>query len=101
MSTPKFEWDKPNYNRSASHIMDNVQVVSDPYEAAAGSHAICILTEWDSFKTLNYKQMFDKMLKPAFIFDGRNILDHAALRAEGFIVYALGKPLDPFLQKSY
>jgi UDPglucose 6-dehydrogenase len=39
------------------------------------------------------------MTKPAFIFDGRNILDHAKLREMGFVVYALGKPLDPFLRK--
>jgi UDPglucose 6-dehydrogenase len=38
------------------------------------------------------------MVKPAFVFDGRNILDHASLRELGFMVYALGKPLDPFLQ---
>ena len=41
------------------------------------------------------------MVKPAFVFDGRNILDHDYLRSIGFIVYALGKPLDPFLQKNY
>ncbi len=45
--------------------------------------------------------MYDKMTKPAFIFDGRNILDHNKLREIGFIVYALGKPLDPFLVKNY
>ena len=41
------------------------------------------------------------MVKPAFIFDGRNILDHDQLRSIGYIVYALGKPLDPFMQKNY
>ena len=41
------------------------------------------------------------MVKPAFVFDGRNILDHDRLRSIGFIVYALGKPLDPFIQKIY
>lgn len=46
-------------------------------------------------------QIYDSMVKPAFIFDGRNILDHAKLREIGFIVYALGKPLDPFLQRQY
>ena len=40
-------------------------------------------------------------MKPAFVFDGRNILDHEKLRSIGFIVYALGKPLDPFMQKNY
>ncbi|GFR44190.1 hypothetical protein Agub_g5373 [Astrephomene gubernaculifera] len=101
MSTPKFEWDRPNYSRSQSHMLDNVQVVSDAAAAAEGAHAICVLTEWDEFKTYDYQAMYDKMVKPAFIFDGRNILDHAKLREIGFIVYALGKPLDPFLIKGY
>ena len=70
-------------------------------DAVTDAHAICVLTEWDQFKTYDYKSMYAKMNKPAFVFDGRNILDHAALREIGFIVYALGKPLDPFLQKSY
>eukprot|EP00877_Chromochloris_zofingiensis_P011537 jgi/Chrzof1/6637/Cz19g03180.t1 len=78
-----------------------VQVVTDPYECAQGAHAICVLTEWDEFKTYDYQRLYESMMKPAFIFDGRNILDHEALRKIGFIVYALGKPLDPFLQKQY
>ena len=67
--------------------------------AAAGAHAIAILTEWDEFKTLDYERIYETMTKPAFIFDGRNVLDHAKLRDIGFIVYAIGKPLDPFIQK--
>lgn len=70
-------------------------------EAARGAHGICVLTEWDEFKGYDYQQVYDAMVKPAFIFDGRNILDHQKLRDIGFIVYALGKPLDPFLQKHY
>ncbi|KAG2493896.1 hypothetical protein HYH03_007833 [Edaphochlamys debaryana] len=101
LSAPKFEWDRPNYSRSQSHMLENVQVVSDAAQAADGAHAICVLTEWDQFKTLDFKTMYEKMTKPAFIFDGRNILDHAKLREIGFIVYALGKPLDPFLVKGY
>ncbi len=49
----------------------------------------------------DYQAIYDTMVKPAFVFDGRNILDHQKLRDIGFIVYALGKPLDPFLQKHY
>ncbi|MEW5298888.1 MAG: hypothetical protein WDW36_001962 [Sanguina aurantia] len=101
LSTPKFEWDRPNYSKSSSIMLDNVTIVKDVYAATEGSHAIAVLTEWDMYKTLDYKRMFDSMIKPAFIFDGRNILPHEALREIGFIVYALGKPLDPFLQKSY
>jgi UDPglucose 6-dehydrogenase len=63
----------------------------DPYAAAAGAHALAILTEWDSYKTLDYQRIFDVMQKPAFLFDGRNILDHAALHKIGFEVYSIGK----------
>lgn len=65
------------------------------------SHAIGVLTEWDEFRNYDYQKIYDSMVKPAFIFDGRNILDHQKLRDIGFIVYALGKPLDPFIQKNY
>lgn len=101
LTTPKFEWDRPLYTKSASSILENVTVSEDPLSAADGAHAICILTEWDCFKSYDYKELYEKMSKPAFIFDGRNILPHEELRQIGFIVYALGKPLDPFLQKNY
>ncbi|CAL1130346.1 unnamed protein product [Cladocopium goreaui] len=62
-----------------------------PQEACDGAHAIVVLTEWDEFKTYDYKSFYDKMMKPAFLFDGRNMLDHAALVDIGFEVHALGK----------
>ena len=64
----------------------------DPYAAAAGAHAIAILTEWPSFATLDYEAIFASMAKPAFLFDGRNILDHSHLYEIGFNVYAIGQP---------
>ena len=35
--------------------------------------------------------MYDSMLKPAFIFDGRKILNHSALSEIGFHVETIGK----------
>lgn len=46
------------------------------YDACKGSHGLCILTEWDEFKNLDYAKIHEGMVKPAFVFDGRNILDH-------------------------
>lgn len=66
----------------------------DAYSACEGSHAIAVLTEWDEFKSLDYERIYKSMAKPAFLFDGRNILDHDALRKIGFEVHAIGKP-DP------
>eukprot|EP00808_Paulinella_micropora_P012701 g31444.t1 len=67
-----------------------VTVEDDPYEAAKGSHAIAIMTEWPMFKDLDYHRMFETMEKPAFVFDGRKIIDTAALRKIGFDVHAIG-----------
>jgi len=64
----------------------------DPYTAVYESHAVVVLTEWDEFKTIDYKKVYDLMRKPAFIFDGRNILDHTKLSQLGFVVHAIGKP---------
>mmetsp|Transcript_105613 Transcript_105613/g.286691 ORF Transcript_105613/g.286691 Transcript_105613/m.286691 type:complete len:493 (+) Transcript_105613:84-1562(+) len=63
-----------------------------PDEAVEGAHAIVILTEWDEFKTYKYDVFYSKMMKPAFLFDGRNLLDHVGLQKVGFEVHAIGKP---------
>merc|ERR1712110_455935 len=62
-----------------------------PEAACEGAHAIVVLTEWDEFKTYPYDKFFAKMMKPAWMFDGRNMLDHATLGKIGFEVHALGK----------
>ncbi|VDK76228.1 unnamed protein product [Litomosoides sigmodontis] len=62
----------------------------DPYEAAMNSHAIVVLTEWDEFKSYDYKYIFNSMAQPASVFDGRLILDHNKLREIGFHVSAIG-----------
>ena len=49
------------------------------------------LTEWDLYKSLDYQRIYDAMEKPAFLFDGRNMLDHTALHNIGFEVYSIGK----------
>jgi UDPglucose 6-dehydrogenase len=51
------------------------------------------VTEWTEFKDLDYAKIFHQMQKPAFVFDGRNLLDYAQLREIGFQTYAIGKPL--------
>ena len=69
-----------------------VEFQPDPYAAAAGAHAIAVLTEWPCFAELDYQAVYSLMVKPAFLFDGRNLLDHRSLCETGFHVYPLGKP---------
>ena len=65
---------------------------SDPYRAADGAHAIAILTEWPQFMELDYASIKASMVQPAFVFDGRNLLDHERLFDLGFNVFPVGKP---------
>ncbi len=88
---------EPEYNGhggsapSSPTSRQRLSVAADAYEACAGAHAIAIVTEWDEFKTLDFAKIYASMPKPAFIFDGRNILDLAALRFIGFRASGIGK----------
>ena len=68
-----------------------LSVAKSAYEACQGAHAVAIVTEWDEFKTLDYAAIFEGMQKPAFLFDGRNIVDLASLRALGFRAHGIGR----------
>lgn len=72
-------------------IPGKIEYTHDPMAAIQGAHAIAILTEWQEFATYDYREIFARMEKPAFIFDGRNLLDHKALFEIGFNVYPLGQ----------
>lgn len=67
-----------------------IDVNKDPYEACHNSHAIAVLTEWDEFSTYDWKKIYNNMLKPAFVFDGRNILDKNKMKEIGFTYIAVG-----------
>jgi UDPglucose 6-dehydrogenase len=70
---------------------DRLRIAHSAEEAAAGAHAIAVITEWDEFKHVNYQAVYAGMPKPAFLFDGRNILDLAKLREIGFRAFGIGK----------
>jgi UDPglucose 6-dehydrogenase len=81
-----------NARKDLEGVDGTVSYTEDPYEAATGCHAIGLLTEWDQYRTLDYTRIYQSMTKPAFIFDGRNILDHRKLFDVGFNIYPIGKP---------
>lgn len=70
---------------------DHVMIENDPLQCIENSHAIVVLTEWNVFKEYDYEFVYSRMKKPAFIFDGRNLLDVEKLRKIGFTVYSIGK----------
>ena len=104
----------PMVTDSPENVKQAVQIHSDPYSAVRSTHAIVLCTEWDEFivsivyhvkqyncinilftlKHLDYKRIYQSMMKPAYIFDGRKILDHDRLQQIGFHVQTIGKKLN-------
>ncbi|MCX2678321.1 UDP-glucose 6-dehydrogenase [Galbibacter sp. EGI 63066] len=77
--------------RSSEENRKGLTVCGDPYEACQGAHAIAVLTEWDEFKDYDWKKIYNNMQKPAFVFDGRGILDKNKLKEIGFVYYKIGE----------
>jgi UDPglucose 6-dehydrogenase len=77
--------------RSSDENGKFLTVIKDPYEAMKDSHAVAIVTEWDEFKTYDWSKVYDGMLKPAFLFDGRMMLDSEMAKSLGFQVFTIGK----------
>lgn len=76
--------------RSSEENQKYVQSFENPYDACKDAHAIAILTEWDEFKEYDWQKIYDAMQKPAFVFDGRNLLDANKMKEIGFIYKAIG-----------
>jgi UDPglucose 6-dehydrogenase len=76
--------------RTSESNRQGITVFEEPYETCKNAHAIAVLTEWDEFTTYDWQKIYDAMQKPAFIFDGRNVLDRKKLTEIGFVYQCIG-----------
>ena len=84
--------DLDNLNSRSSEENENaLSYYSDPLKACENSHAVAVITEWDEFKSYDWCKIYDCVMSPAKVFDGRNILDKDALKDIGFEVFSIGK----------
>lgn len=72
-------------------VKERVHIHTEPYSAMKNAHAIAILTEWDEFKKYDLTKVFSAMFKPAFVFDGRNILSGKEMNQIGFKYKGIGE----------
>ncbi|MBW8331906.1 MAG: UDP-glucose 6-dehydrogenase [Prolixibacteraceae bacterium] len=79
------------FSKIKDQLFSNLIVHNEPYSTMKNSHAILVMTEWDEFKTYNWQKVYNNMQKPAFLFDGRNILDEGKLKEIGFEVKGIGR----------
>lgn len=86
-----------NARQDLHDVKEGLSFEADPYCAAEGAHAVALLTDWKLYQDLDYQRILRSMERPAFVFDGRNLLDHKKLFELGFNVFAIGKaPLNHF-----
>ncbi len=90
---PKVEVEQMCKDLEITQDSSNVEFSQTAQQAALGAHALLVLTEWDEFRDLDFEAIYKSMVKPAWVFDGRSLLDHDRLRRIGFRVYSVGKPL--------
>lgn len=76
--------------RTSESNRQGITVFEDPYETCKNAHAIAVLTEWDEFNSYDWKKIYNAMQKPAFVFDGRNVLDRKKLTEIGFVYQCIG-----------
>ncbi|KAL1130512.1 hypothetical protein AAG570_011758 [Ranatra chinensis] len=81
----------PYITDEPENVKDSITIHSNAYSATSGTHAIVVCTEWDEFTALDFQKIYKNMIKPAYVFDGRMILNHEELAKIGFVVHTIGK----------
>ena len=76
--------------RSTEMNKQYIENFENANDACKDAHAIAVLTEWEEFKSYDWQKIYDNMQKPAFVFDGRNLLDKNKLEKIGFIYQGIG-----------
>jgi UDPglucose 6-dehydrogenase len=85
---------EPGVDSGLKQLHQQVSITTSAYDAARNADAILVCTEWDEFKHLDYERIHAEMKKPAFIFDGRLLLNHSKLKQIGFQVEVIGKHVE-------
>jgi len=64
----------------------------DPLKCATGAHAVILATDWPQYIDLPWHTIKRSMERPAWLFDGRNLLNPTRMRATGFHYASIGDP---------
>jgi len=78
-------------NEQLSNIKKQVTIYKSALEACSNAEAVVIATEWNEFRDIDWEAVYAKMAKPAFVFDGRLLVDADKLRKIGFKVTTIGR----------
>jgi len=84
-------YDPAAMERAKEVLQNGIEFAPDAYQAAKGADAVLILTEWEEFAALDLERLRG-VVKYPIVLDGRNLYDPAAMTAQGFSYYSVGRP---------
>lgn len=78
--------------KNAKRLFPEVTFCDDGYEACEGADALCLMTDWDDYRSMNLKKV-KVLLNAPVVIDLRNVFSLAAMRKEGFYYISVGRPV--------
>ena len=75
----------------AKPLLPDVSYCDGPYSAAAGAHALVIVTEWEQFRVLDLERLKTIMASPVIV-DLKNVYQPDELTKAGFVHESVGRP---------
>lgn len=84
-------YDPEAMKEAKEKLGEKVETSQDSYGILAGADALVIFTDWQEFRTPDFKMITSKLKKPV-IFDGRNLYDPAYIKKQGIEYHCIGRP---------
>jgi UDPglucose 6-dehydrogenase len=87
-------FDPAGIEQAKGYLDDGVVYTENAYACAQGAHALVIVTEWEQFRALDFRQLGTVMASRVVV-DLRNIYRAEELVRQGFSYFGIGKPNQP------
>jgi UDPglucose 6-dehydrogenase len=80
----------PQGMKAAAHLLPPIDYTDSAYEASEGADCMVIVTEWNEFRSLDFKRLKKSMKTPALV-DLRNIYKRTEIESQGFAYESIGR----------
>ncbi len=75
--------DNPKNNLGNWKFSENLNIFNN-------AHAVLVLTEWNDYRNIEWDYIAKKMIKPAWVFDARSIVNVDLVKKSGMNMWSLG-----------
>ena len=91
LNSIQIDLEKNQADRNSPESNGSWEYCEDLKETFIGCDAILIITDWQNYRNLNWKEICSLMRKPAWIFDTRRIIDPSTIDQLNLNLWQIGK----------